>query len=233
VTFWRLLPRGLRRRRLARAAPPGPLRALYAVPLPPDGTDWRAVEFVALDFETTGTDPRADDIVSAGWVVVRGGAIQLATARRRLVRTSKPMPEQSAVVHAITDDEAAAGQPLEQVLAELLGDLAGRVLIAHYSPAELGFLDAACRRHFGGPLRIPVVDTLELARRRLQREGKEPVPGDLRLEALRARLGLPEHALHDALGDAIATAELFLAQAEHLGGCEGVALRSVRLHGLR
>jgi DNA polymerase-3 subunit epsilon len=59
------------------------------------------------------------------------------------------------------------------------------------------------------------------------------VPGDLRLDALRARLGLPEHTLHDALGDAVATAELFLAQAEHLGGREGVPLGSLRLRGLR
>jgi DNA polymerase-3 subunit epsilon len=233
VSLWRLLPGALRRRRLARVAPPGPLRDFYAVPPPPNRTDWRAVEFVALDFEATGTDARTDDIVSAGWVVLRGGAIQLATARHRLVRTARPMPEHSAVVHAITDDEVAAGEPLEQVLTELLADLTGRVLIAHYSPAELGLLDAACRRHFGGPLRIPVVDTFELARRRLAREGKEPVPGDLRLDALRARIGLPEHALHDALGDAIATAELFLAQAEHLGGPDGVPLGSLRLRGLR
>lgn len=233
MSLWRLLPPALRRRRLARTAPPGPLRAFYDVPFPQNRVDWRAVEFVALDFETTGPDPLADDIVSAGWVVVRGGAVQLATARHRLVRTVKPMPERSAVIHAITDDEAAAGEPLELMLTELLGDLAGRVLIAHYSPAELGFLDAACRRCLGGPLRAPVVDTLELARRRLQREGREAAPGDLRLDSLRTRLGLPGHALHDALGDAIATAELFLAQAEHLGGREGVPLGSLRLRALR
>lgn len=231
MSLWRLLPLELRRRRLARVAPPGPLREFYGVPFPPDATDWRAVEFLVLDFEATGTDPRVDDIVSAGWVVVRGGAIELATARRRLVCTTKPMPETSAVIHAITDDEAAAGEPLARMLAELLADLAGRALVAHYSPAELGFLDSACRRCFGGPLHAPVVDTLQLARRRLEREGKQTVAGDLRLDALRSQLGLPAHALHDALGDAIATAELFLAQAVQLGGSEGVTLGSLRLRG--
>lgn len=231
MSLWRLLPLELRRRRLARISPPGPLREFHAVPFPADGSDWRAAEFLALDFEATGGDPASEDIVSAGWVLVRGGAVELGTARRRLVRTTRAMPERSAVLHAITDDDAAAGEPLDRVLADLLRDLAGRVLIAHYSPAELGFLDAACRRCFGGRLLVPVVDTLQLALRRLQHEGQEPSPGELRLDALRTRLGLPVHALHDSLGDAIATAELFLAQAEHLGGGDRLALRSLRLRG--
>jgi DNA polymerase-3 subunit epsilon len=50
---------------------------------------------------------------------------------------------------------------------------------------------------------------------RLSRRGVTPRDGALRLGALRAQYHLPDHALHDALGDAIATAELFLAMAAH------------------
>jgi DNA polymerase-3 subunit epsilon len=222
-----LLLLGLRRRRLARSLPPGPLRDFHSVAFPPAGADWRSVEFVALDFETTGSDPQTEDIVSAGWVVLRHAAVELETATRRLVRPSKAMPERSAVIHAITDDEAAMGEALATLLADLLGILAGRVLIAHYAPAERGFLDAGCRRCFGAGLVLPVVDTLQLARSRLEREGRELVRGDLRLDALRVRYGLPHHALHDALGDALATAELFLAQAEHLAAGEPLPLHAL------
>lgn len=210
---------------LARSLPPGPLREFHSVAFPPGSADWRSVEFVALDFETTGSDPATEDIVSAGWVLLRHATIQLDTATRRLVRPSKPMPERSAVIHAITDDEAAMGEPIATVLAEVLGVLAGRVLVAHYAPAERGFLLAGCRRCFGGGLVLPAVDTLQLGRWRLERGGRQPVRGDLRLDALRSRLGLPEHAMHDALGDALATAELFLAQAEHLAGGGPLPLR--------
>ncbi len=126
------------------------------------------------------------------------------------------MPERSAVVHAITDDEALLGEEPCAVIADLLGVLAGRVLIAHYAAAERGFVDAACRRCFGGGLLVPTVDTLRLAQRSFVRRGHEPVRGDLRLAALRERYGLPRHDAHDALGDALATAELFLVQAEEL-----------------
>lgn len=220
-----LLSWELRRRRLVRAVPAGPLRSFYDVPFPSPRADGRSLEYVALDLETTGTDPRSDEIVSVGWVVLRGPSIDLSTASRRLVRTSKAMPERSAVIHAITDDEAGGGDSPCQVLEELLGVLRGRALLAHYAPTERGFIDAACRRCFGGGLLIPTVDTLQLAHRSCVRQGREPVRGDLRLAALRERYNLPPYASHDALVDAIAAAELFLAQMEELAGAGPVPLR--------
>jgi DNA polymerase-3 subunit epsilon len=226
VNLSSLLPWDLRRRRLARSVPAGPLRRFYEVPFASPRADWRSIEYLALDLETTGTDPRAEEIVSAGWVVLRGPSIDLSTATRRLVRPSKAMPERSAVIHAITDDEAVAGESLCAVLEDLLGELQGRVLIAHYAATECGFVDAACRRCFGAGLLAPTVDTLTLAHRSCVRQGREPVRGDLRLAALRERYNLPAYASHDALVDAIAAAELFLAQMEELAGAGPVPLRA-------
>ncbi len=227
MTLGSLLPFSFRRRQRARSAPPGPLRTYYQKPFPPRARDWMKVEFLALDLETTGSDPDVDEIVSAGWVQFSGGAIDLGTATRRMVRPSGPMPEASAVIHAITDDEAARGEPLRAVLVDILGALGGRVLVAHYARAELGFLDAACRRCLGGGLLVPVVDTLQLARRRCSRAGRAPARGEFRLDALRTQYNLPEHEMHDALSDAIAAAELLLAQAAELSATGSLALRAL------
>jgi len=226
VNLSSLLPWDLRRRRLARSVPAGPLRRFYEVPFAAPRADWRSLEYLALDLETTGTDPRTEEIVSAGWVVLRGPSIDLSTATRRLVRTSKAMPERSAVIHAITDDEAGAGESPSAVLDDLLGALQGRVLIAHYAATERGFIDAACRRCYGAGLLVPTVDTLALAHRSCVRQGREPVRGELRLAALRERYNLPAYASHDALVDAIAAAELFLAQMEELAGAGPVPLKA-------
>jgi DNA polymerase III subunit epsilon len=227
VTLDSLLPLDFRRRRRARSAPPGPLRTYYDMPFPPRSRDWMQVEFLALDLETTGSDPGVDEIVSAGWVRISGGAMDLGTATRRMVRPSGPMPEASAVIHAITDDEAAQGEPLRAVLVDILRALGGRVLVAHYARTELGFLDAACRRCLGGGLLVPVVDTLELARRRHSKAGREPARGEFRLDALRMQYNLPGHQMHDALSDAIAAAELFLAQAAELSATGALPLRTL------
>lgn len=198
-----------RRRLWHSRLPASPLKDFLATPPPDRNADWRAARYLALDLETTGGDPARDDILSFGWVCLEGEEIRLATAKHRLVQPRRALNEASVTIHRITDDRAAQGEPLETVLRDFLADLAGRVLIAHYSPTETGFVNAACQACYGGPLLTPVIDTLALARA----EQTVHVPGSLRLGALRARHHLPRYPLHHALSDALAAAELFLAQA--------------------
>ena len=60
------------------------------------------------------------------------------------------------------------------------------------------------------------IDTLEIAQRVFERRNHTIQPGDLRLFNLRPRYNLPQYRAHNALSDALATAELFLAMAENL-----------------
>ncbi len=120
---------------------------------------------MALDLETTGLDPRKDSILSYGLVHLKGMSIRLETACHEIISVREEIPEASAVIHQITDDAAAAGRPLEQVLPEILEQLAGRVMLVHYARIEQSFLDAACRQLYGAPFVIRTIDTLVLARR--------------------------------------------------------------------
>lgn len=208
----RLFSADFRRRRLLARAPAGPLRDYLSIPHPDADGRCDQTAFLALDLETTGGDPARDEIVSFGWVALERECIDLGSARHQVVRLSGSMSPASAVVHAITDDEAAAGVPLAEALTALLQALAGRVLIAHHARTELGFVAAACERVFGGRILIPAVDTLDIAGRRLARTGQAPAPGSLRLGSLRRQYNLPRYPAHNALSDALSAAELFLAQ---------------------
>ncbi|ROR29642.1 exonuclease domain-containing protein [Inmirania thermothiophila] len=222
------IPLGLRRRWQLRRAPAGPLRDFYRVPFPDPGMAWHRVEYVAMDMETTGLDARRDEILSIGWVVIRDGAVRLGEAGHLFVRPTRPVPEEAAVVHGILDDIAARGRTLAEVVPEVLAALAGKVLLAHHAVIEQRFLDRACRRLYGRGLLCPVVDTLQLEARRFHIEGRPIVQGDLRLHQARARHGLPRYPAHDALSDALAAAELFLAQAQQ----RAVGGRTPRLRDL-
>ncbi len=214
------LRRSPRRRRESALASvsSGPLRDYLSVPFPDPGTPLDRIPLLAVDVETTGLDPDRDRVVAVGWVPVDGLAIDLAGARRRIVATRMGVGE-SATVHGLTDDAVAAGEIPIQVLEELLGVLSGRVLLAHHASIELGFLDAACRRAYGAPFVGSSVDTLALQRRVLADKidvRPEPNPGSLRLWAARERYGLPRYRAHEPLTDALACAELYLAQVAEL-----------------
>ena len=99
------------------------------------------------------------------------------------------------------------------------------MLLAHHARVEMGFLSAACRRLYGCPFLAPVVDTLGLERRWLVQRGHVVHTGGLRLGTLRNYYHLPRYPAHNALSDALAAAELFLAQVEHRSGGHPMQLK--------
>lgn len=198
----------------ARRAGQGPLARHYACPLPSPSTPWQQAELLALDFETSGLDSQRDRILSMGWVRISGRRILMESARHLLVRAEGEVG-QSATVHGLTDTDLDAGVPVSEALEILLQELEGRVLVAHGAPIELNFLAAACRRCFGLPPTLRYIDTLALERR-IRRNEVDP-KGYLRLHACRERYGLPTYRAHNASIDALACAELLLAQAGRIG----------------
>ena len=200
-----------RRRALAKAAPGSPLEAFLSAPQVDPNTPLEQAPIVSLDLETTGLDPRKDEIVSIGLVEMQHQAIHLGTAWHQLVRLDKDLPQQSVVIHNITDDQLLAGRPIEELLPELLQRLRGKVMLAHYKAVELNFISAACEKLYGAPFVMPIIDTLELGLRVFELQNHTIHANNLRLFNLRPRYNLPQYRAHNALTDALATAELLLA----------------------
>jgi DNA polymerase III subunit epsilon len=188
------------------------------------------MEMIALDFETTGLDTKRDRIIAAGWVLIRGDRIVMATARELRVRDESPDGVgQSAVVHGILDSDLDDAEGNEAMIEQLLPELAGRAIVAHAASIERGFLASLLRRLGGTSLPNPFICTMTLERHLIEGSGGtvHELQGDLTLDACRTRRGLPDHQRHSAGADALATAELFLAQVAQLGGAEKVTLRDL------
>jgi DNA polymerase-3 subunit epsilon len=183
---------------------------------------------LAVDLETTGLDPRTDHILSVGFVPLDGLTIDLSGADHLLCRATTEVG-QSATVHGITDDDLASGVELATVVERVAKALRGRVLLAHHAAIELEFLSAACERTHGTSMPVPAVDTMELQARVLRSHtGADLPPGALRLATARAHLGLPRYSAHEALTDALACAELYLAQVARLSGGRHMTLKALQ-----
>jgi DNA polymerase-3 subunit epsilon len=221
--MWRLR---LRRLASTRRVEGTPLQKCWQVPLPSTGSDWRRVSFLATDAEMSSLEVNEGELLSIGWVVVEAASIALESARHYLIRARRTVG-QSATIHQLRDCELDGASAPEEVLARFLDAAAGRVLVFHNASLDMAFLDRESRRAFGAPLLLPVVDTLLLEEALLRRRDVPVRPGGLRLQACRDRYNLPAYPAHNALLDALATAELLLAQVAHRGRSGDYALRQL------
>lgn len=198
----------------ARKNATGALADFYAVASPRKNLPLSELPLLAVDVETTGLTPGKDRLLSIGWIPINGGVIELAGAGHVVLRQQRTESVgQSASIHGLTDDQLAAGVPAERAITQLLTALKGRAMLVHYAAMEKGFLSAACVEHFGAELDVPIVDTFAIERRHMERMGTYPRGEDLRLPRVRQRYGLPHYRSHNALIDALACAELYLALA--------------------
>jgi len=174
---------------------------------------WRAAAFAVVNLELTGLDPERDEIVSWCVVPVEGGAVQVAAIRGGRVRPSHSSGPPAVRVHGLRDSDLHDAPAGDAALMPLLEALEDRVLVAHVAAVERAFLEAVVKRLAGRRLRH-AIDTDHLARRALPVTRSEPSP--IELGRLARLLALPVHAPHTAAGDALTTAQVFLALATML-----------------
>ena len=178
-------------------------------------SDWRTVDYCAIDVETTGLDLRRDEIISLGSTQIHEARITTSENFYREVRPGRLPSADSMRVHGLRSIDLEKALSLEQIIPDFAAQITGRVVIAHAAWIERAFLQRHLRRT-GLAFSKPMIDTAALARAAgyaQEGNGREPS-----LEFLARRLNLPAYAPHNALGDALTTAVVFLALATRLEG---------------
>ncbi|MDP8079342.1 3'-5' exonuclease [Phocoenobacter skyensis] len=197
------------------------LKQFYQAGIVDENTPIKEIDFVALDFETTGLDATVDDIVSIGLIPFNLKSIYCNQATHWIVRPKQELDEESVVIHGITHSDVFDAPDLHKVLDDLLTILANKVVVVHYRPIERQFFNSALMVRINEGILFPVVDTMQIEgniqyakRSLLDRLLNKKIPS-VRLAKSRTRYGLPAYTAHNALIDAIATAELLQAQISY------------------
>ncbi|WP_163865397.1 helicase C-terminal domain-containing protein [Myxococcus eversor] len=110
---------------------------------------------VFLDLETTGLDPRADEIIELGCLFFENG--REVDRFARLYSASRPLPLTIRRLTGLTDADLAGRPRFGTDIEELRSRLTGWTVVAHNAPFEKGFLPDLL-----GPIRAPVLDSCEL-----------------------------------------------------------------------
>jgi len=181
------------------------------------GVPWRAAEYAALDFETTGLDFRTDTVVSFGVIPVIGGRVKMSGAVHQLIEPRVPPSPRSQTIHELRPQDLAGSPTLEEARDALGAALDGRYLLVWFADVEMNFLRAI----FGGrrgSWRRRTVDVRNLAifadgaSRSARAKLGYPLTGTA------DRFGVPVANPHEALDDALVTAQLFLVLVAKLTG---------------
>jgi DNA polymerase III subunit epsilon len=165
--------------------------------LPASSLPWRQASFAVLGLEATGPDARRDQLVSVAWVPVERGKAIIGKAAEATI--------------------SLGGEAIEPIVEALTG----RILVAHGATRHISFLSAAFRVA-GLRLRGQVLDTAVLAAwvpRRTPADGDRSwPPTDISpgLSETASAMGLPVHPPHEASGEALTAAQLFIAVASKL-----------------
>lgn len=174
---------------------------------------WTQARFCVLDVETTGLDPAKDEIISFGSVPIDEARIRPAGAVNFLVKPRCSVDPKSVKVHNIRNCDLQDQPYLQDRVQDIEAVAEGRFLVAHSAWLDGAFL-AKVAKNRASALLSPMIDTARLAKRCL--ECPPTGRADISLEYALTLLGLPVHAPHTALGDAMTTAQLFLALAHRL-----------------
>lgn len=154
------------------------------------------VDFVVLDLETTGLDCQRDQVIEIGAVRISHGI--LCEEFSILIKPSVSIPGEITELTGIDDDMVQDMPDLSQVIPSLEDFLQGSVIVGHHVLFDLGFLQSWISDHYSR------LDTVEMAKILL------PYEAGYALGDLCTSIGIEHMSAHRALGDARATAYLFL-----------------------
>ncbi len=155
--------------------------------------------YVVFDTETTGLDPQRDEVVQIAGVRLLGARLLRGETFDQLVAPGRPIPAAATAIHGITDAMVDGAPGFAAVAEAFRGFAEDTVLVAHNAPFDMAFL------HRVGGFAHPALCTARLSNALHAHTGAHT------LDDLAARFGVEIDAAlrHTALGDALATAELF------------------------
>jgi DNA polymerase III subunit epsilon len=191
---------------------------------PAKRTPWREAAWCAVDLELTGLDHRRNEIIAIGALPVEEGRVLLGQARYTLVRPSVSLEHGAVLVHKLRPADLQDAPVLDEAIELLLGALEGRVPVFHTAAVERRFIGPALARR---RLRMPAAADTEVIGRLWLRQHRGRAPAAVSLSTLAQALTLPVEPPHHALGDALTTAQVFVALVSHLERTEPQSVGSL------
>ena len=166
-------------------------------------------EIVVYDTETTGLNPKKDEILSIGAVRVKGNKILTSQKFEIFIKPEQNINEESIKIHHIRNIDLENGKNPQNALEDFLYFIGNRTLVGYYLEFDIKMINRYLRPYLGIKLPNRQIEVSEIYHRKKRRS----IPDgriDLRFDAIMKDLDLPIFGKHDALSDAIMTSLMYI-----------------------
>lgn len=166
-------------------------------------------EIVVFDCETTGLDPKVDNIISIGAVKIKGNKIFTNDAIHIFIKQKKQISHESITIHQIRHCDLGGAIESQEAIEKFLHYIGNRKLVGYYLEFDVAMINRYIKPMFG----ITLPNKKEEVSAIYYDKKICTIPQghiDLRFDTILKELDLPKLQAHDALNDAVMTAMMYL-----------------------
>ena len=166
-------------------------------------------EYVCLDCETTGLNPKKDEILSIGAVIIKENKILMRKTLNIFVKPSKKVTAESIKIHLIRPIDLENAVLPKTAILELLEFIGNRPIVGYYIDFDIAMISKYTKRYIGIGLPNHSIEVSSMYYKTRKRKSDYEFV-DLKFDTIMKELEIPELGKHDALNDAIMTSMIFL-----------------------
>jgi DNA polymerase-3 subunit epsilon len=166
-------------------------------------------EYIAFDTETTGLNPKVDEILSIGAVKIKENKILTSQTFEVYVKNSKAISSKSIEIHKIRPCDLQNAKKSEEAIQEFLAFIGSRPLVGYYLEFDVSMINKYLQPMLGITLPNKMIEVSEIYFDKtitLIPQGNI----DLRFDTILKNCAVPNMGAHNAVNDAIMTAMIYL-----------------------
>lgn len=166
-------------------------------------------EYVCFDCETTGLNPKKDDIISIGAVIIKNNTVVSSKKFVKFVKPQTKLQADAIKIHHIRECDLLDAEDINDVISEFLEYIGNRTLVGYFLEFDISMINKYVFPKLG--IKLPN-KALEVSA--IYHDYKiEKIPQaniDLRFDTIMEDLEIPKMGKHDAYNDALMTSLIFI-----------------------
>jgi DNA polymerase-3 subunit epsilon len=166
-------------------------------------------EYVCFDCETTGLNPKIDDIVSIGAVIIKNNTIISSKKFVKFVKPETKLQADAIKIHHIRECDLHDAEDIDDVIEEFLEFIGSRTLVGYFLEFDIAMINKYLKPKIGITLPNKALEVSAI-----YHDYKiDLIPQgyiDLRFNTIMEDLKIPSLGKHDAYNDALMTSMIFI-----------------------